>query len=150
MAAEVLTIEEGPDRIRLVAHYEAKNRAEVYRDWTEPDRLRSWWGPEAAVDLRPGGEYVFRWRKIDATLRGKYSLIEPDSRLEFTWAWDDAPESQTKVSLRFTSDGGAGSWLEVTQGPYRPEPQDQELRQQHLEGWRFHLPKIAGPSLHPT
>jgi uncharacterized protein YndB with AHSA1/START domain len=143
MPAEVRTIEEGPSEIRLVAHYPRRSPADVYRDWTDPERVRAWWGADAVLDLRIGGEYVFRWPKINAVLRGKYTCIDPDSRLEFTWAWDDEPDRPKDVKLRFTTDAALGSRLEVVHGPYTAEARDQELRQQHLDGWRFHLPKLA-------
>lgn len=72
MPADVEVSEEGPRRIRLFASYRDRSPSELWRDWTEPDRLHSWWGPEASLDLRVGGEYELRWSKIGATLRGKY------------------------------------------------------------------------------
>jgi uncharacterized protein YndB with AHSA1/START domain len=142
MGMEVEVVEDGPDRLRIVAHYRKRVPHEVYRDWVEPERIRAWWGPEATVDLEVGGEYVFRWTQINAVLRGKYTRIEADRRLEFGWAWDDEPERAKQVSLSFRSDGGTGTFLEVIQGPYSADERDQELRHQHLDGWRIHLPRL--------
>jgi uncharacterized protein YndB with AHSA1/START domain len=142
MSVDLETFEEGPSRIRLVAHYGGRTPADVYRDWVEPRRIQAWWGPEATVDLEIGGEYVFRWKKINAVLRGKYVRIETSQRLDFSWAWDDEPDRLKQVSLCFSSDGKSGTLLEVIQGPYSADARDRELRQQHLDGWRFHLPKL--------
>ena len=40
------------------------SRERVFRNWTEPEQLRRWWGPggftcpDAQVDLRTGGTYL--------------------------------------------------------------------------------------------
>ena len=146
MAVELETIEAGPNRIRIVAHLGGRTPADVYQDWVDPERVHSWWGPEATIDLVVGGEYVFRWRKIKAVLRGRYTRIETNHRLDFGWAWDDDPARPKQVSLSFSSDGESGTLLEVVHGPYSEDAKDQELRQQHLDGWRFHLPKLERES----
>jgi len=146
MAVELQTIEEGPDRIRIVAHIEGRAPADVFRDWVEPERVHLWWGPEATINLVIGGEYEFRWRKLNAVLRGRYTRIETNRRLDFGWAWDDDSARPKQVRLSFSSDGKSGTLLEVIHGPYSAESKDQELRQQHLDGWRFHLPKLGGDS----
>ncbi len=138
MSVNFQTIEEGPNRIRILARFRERTPSEVYRDWTEPDRLRAWWGPEAVLDLKVGGEYVFRWEKF-GVLRGRYTRIEPNHRLEFSWAWDEEPERQQQVSLLFRSDGESGTALELTHGPYSADSSGQDLRRHHLEGWRSHL-----------
>ncbi len=142
MACTLETLEEGPLRIRLVAHCETRAPDELFLDRVEPKRVHSWWGPEAKIDLRVGGEYVFRWTKINAVLRGRYVRIEPNHQLEFSWAWDDEPDRVKQVTLSIESDGWIATLLGVTHGPYSEDARDQELRQQHLDGWRFHLPKL--------
>jgi uncharacterized protein YndB with AHSA1/START domain len=146
LAVTVETIEEGPHRIRLRARIPGRTPSQVFQDWIDPGRIHAWWGPEATVDLREGGEYVFRWVKIGATLRGKYRRIEPPRRLEFSWAWDDDPDRPKEVSLQFRPSEDAGTLLEVTHEPYSADPRDQELKRDHLEGWRFHLPKLGAHS----
>jgi uncharacterized protein YndB with AHSA1/START domain len=143
MPVLVETLEDGPSQIRLRAHLPDRNPSQVYQDWTEAERIRAWWGPDATIDLREGGTYEFRWTKIDAVLRGKYTLLESGRRLDFSWAWADEPEREKQVSLRFLSDGKSGTLLEVTHGPYSEDARDAELRQQHLDGWKIHLPKLA-------
>jgi uncharacterized protein YndB with AHSA1/START domain len=144
------TIEDGPARIRLVAHIPGREPSEVYRDWSEAERVRAWWGPEASIDLRVGGGYEFRWSRLRATLRGRYTRIDRGRNLAFSWAWDEEPDRRSEVALEFRADGAGGTDLEVTQGPYSDDARDQALRQQHLDGWRYHLPKLAGPAGRPT
>ena len=51
-----------PDSVRLTRTIQAPPE-EVYRAWTEPDRLRRWFGPdgfevlEVELEARPGGRY---------------------------------------------------------------------------------------------
>jgi uncharacterized protein YndB with AHSA1/START domain len=145
MPGHVEVLEEGPQRIRVRVRFPDRTAAEVYRDWVDPTRVAAWWGPAATIDLRVGGSFEFRWPKIDAVLRGKYLRIEPGVRLDFTWTWDADPERQHTVALTFHDEHPSGSSLEVTQGPYSRDRRDEELRHQHLDGWKIHLPRLGGP-----
>ncbi len=139
MSVSFQTLEEGPDRIRILAHFVERLPSEVYRELTEPDRVCAWFGPaEAILNLKVGGEYVFRWEKF-GVLRGRYTCIEPSHRLEFSWAWDDDPVHQQHVSLLLRSDGKSGTELELKHGPYPADSASQDLRRHHLGGWRGHL-----------
>src|ERR1700735_5606656 len=70
----------------------------VFSLWTEPAQLMRWWAPDGyetsveALDTQPGG----RWRTtlhragIPAlALSGVYRIVEPPTRLAFSWAWED-------------------------------------------------------------
>lgn len=84
---------------------------EVWRAWTEPERLRQWWGPdnvtirECEVDLRVGGRFYIvmeageamgpykgtRW-PMDAT----FTVVEPTTRLAYTaTAWTESRKDMT-------------------------------------------------------
>src|SRR2546423_15173898 len=79
----------------------ASPREKVFRAWTEPEHLRSWWGPpgyetiEADVDLRPGGAYRLAMRKApDGApffLTGTYREVLPPERLAYTWTGEGTP-----------------------------------------------------------
>ncbi len=67
---------------------------EVFAAWTDPEMLRSWFGPEgvktesASVDLRVGGNYSFTMLLPDGQSvihRGEYRVIDKPNRLVFTW-----------------------------------------------------------------
>ncbi|HEV2111166.1 MAG TPA: SRPBCC domain-containing protein, partial [Gammaproteobacteria bacterium] len=67
---------------------------EVYAAWTEPSRLKEWWGPEgvacigAEMDLRVGGAYRIGNRFPDGKviwLAGSFEAIEPPRLLMYTW-----------------------------------------------------------------
>lgn len=66
----------------------------VFQAWTNPDELRNWFGPDPGglesvdVDLRVGGSWRFDYGVKNGEqniLRGRYLLIDPNRRLEFSW-----------------------------------------------------------------
>lgn len=84
---------------------------EVYRAWTQADRLARWFVPSSAfkvagatADVRPGGGYRLDLRSpqgVDGTVTGKYEQLIAPRRLVFTLAlsWGGAPASPTRVEV---------------------------------------------------
>lgn len=74
---------------------------EVWKAWTDPQRVMSWWGPEGytspecRIDLREGGKFVFAMRAPEemggqvSFSGGVYQRILPMERLEFTQGLTD-------------------------------------------------------------
>src|SRR5438045_9347366 len=77
--------------------------------WTEPERLKQWWGPGffetvfAQLDLRPGGRYELLLEPGPMRLVGEFREVTPPSRLVYTWRWSegvpDARESLVPVAV---------------------------------------------------
>lgn len=94
--------------------------AAVSRAWTDPARLARWMSPygdaEAIVDPRPGGSLriVMRGPGREIEHSGEFRLVEPPTRLVFTW------------QSEFT--GEAPSLVTVT---LRPHPEGTELKLVH-------------------
>jgi uncharacterized protein YndB with AHSA1/START domain len=77
-------------------------REKVWAAWTEPEHIKKWWGPkhftapEAKVDLRVGGKYLFamRWPESHGgeTIwsTGTYQEIVPHERIVATDSFADA------------------------------------------------------------
>jgi uncharacterized protein YndB with AHSA1/START domain len=61
--------------------------AEVWEALTEPERLEEWFASEASLDLRPGGEGIFRWGDGDER-RAVVRELEPEERLVLDWEDD--------------------------------------------------------------
>ncbi|HET7175358.1 MAG TPA: SRPBCC domain-containing protein, partial [Gammaproteobacteria bacterium] len=87
---------------------------QLFAAWTEPERLRRWWGPEgvecigAELDLRVGGAYRIGNRLPDGTvlwIAGVFESIEPPYRLRYTWGLGAAAESVERVTVRFERRG---------------------------------------------
>lgn len=73
-------------------------REAVWKAWTEPERIKKWWGPKpftapaARVDLRVGGKYVFDMRSPDGKdywSTGIYREIKPMERIVATDSFAD-------------------------------------------------------------
>lgn len=77
----------------------------VWKAFTEPKRLKEWWGPkgvtiiESKMDLRPGGSYHYAMRTSDGnTMWGKfvYREITPPSRMVFVNSFSDEAGGVTR------------------------------------------------------
>ena len=77
----------------------------VWKAFTEPKRLKEWWGPkgvtiiELKMDLRPGGSYHYAMRTPDGnTMWGKfvYREITPPSRMVFVNSFSDEAGGVTR------------------------------------------------------
>ena len=84
-------------------------REEAWEALTEPERLREWFANDVELDVRPGGEGMFRWDNgesrravVDEVAEGERLVLrwEDDSRVELEL--DDAPAG-TRVLVRETS-----------------------------------------------
>lgn len=118
----------------------------VFRAWTDPDKLKRWFGPgeleiiRAETDLRAGGRYVIVGRSPDGEehhVSGTYREVVPDQRLVFTWAWRSTPERESLVTIDIRPDGD-GSMLTLTHEQFFDEP----ARDRHQHGWTASLDKL--------
>ena len=116
--------------------------------WTEAERLKRWFGADAAdfermqVDVRVGG----RWRfdipgDPPSRLEGEYIVVEENARLVFSWrhvAGETAtPTSQVSVDFRATEGGCVVS--------LRHEGiQTESGRSGVSHGWRNSFERLAG------
>jgi uncharacterized protein YndB with AHSA1/START domain len=134
-------------RVRMTRTVPAP-REEVFRAWTDPERLKQWFGPgeftipEAEMDVRPGGEYLIVMQAPDGNrlrLKGAYREIQPPERLVFTWSWglmwDGAPDSVVTVEFR---EAGDATELVLTHGDF---DSDGELAP-YRGGWESGLDKL--------
>jgi len=82
----------------------------VFDAWSNPKHVPRWMlGPEGwtmpicEIDLRPGGEWHFVWRKSDGAemgMRGLYREIKPPDRLVSTESWGgEWPETLNTLTL---------------------------------------------------
>ena len=124
-------------------------RARVYEAWTDPAKLKEWFGPvhvrtQALIaDARVGGE--FRWDLITAegekmTVRGEYLELQPGRKIVFTWQWQDDEDWATYASVVTVelSDSEGGTELCLT---HEKLPNEQS-KEGHNRGWNSSLDKL--------
>jgi uncharacterized protein YndB with AHSA1/START domain len=94
--------------------------ANVFAAWTDPGRMAQWWGTSdftgtaCEIDLRAGGA----WRACMTSPAGEehwsggtYCIIDPPSRLSFTFAWEGAAGPPSEIDITFV---GSGTGTEMT------------------------------------
>ncbi len=114
--------------------------AEVFDAFVRADRITQWWGDEAALDPVEGGTYEVRWPAMEWTVRGRYTEVDPNRTLAFTWMWDHEPDTPERiVGITFAPDKN-GTELTLSHGNYTAA--DAEERQSHLDGWQHFLPRL--------
>jgi len=98
------------DREIVMTHVVDAPRALVFEAHTSPEHVPHWMtGPEGwtmpvcEIDLRPGGEWHFVWRRDDGSemdMRGRYREVDPPARLVNTESWGaDWPETLNTLVL---------------------------------------------------
>jgi uncharacterized protein YndB with AHSA1/START domain len=86
---------------------------QVWDAWTDPDELARWLqAPRETfeVNLRPDGRYRYTLVNESTGDRyptgGAYLVVEPPTRLDFSWGYPDAsPEESMLISLRLAPEG---------------------------------------------
>jgi uncharacterized protein YndB with AHSA1/START domain len=80
-------------------------RAKVWQAWTEPARLKQWWGPKGfkvhtcKLDLRPGGTFIYGMTAPDGSdMWGKfvYREVSAPEKLVFIVSFSDPQGGVTR------------------------------------------------------
>jgi uncharacterized protein YndB with AHSA1/START domain len=120
--------------------------AKVFAAWTDPEKIKSWFGPgaikstHAEFDLRVGGRYEIAAQSPDGEkhqVGGVVREIIRNEKLVYTWAWHSMPERESLVTVEFKPDG-AGTLLTLTHAQFADEP----ARDRHQHGWNGALDKL--------
>ncbi len=121
--------------------------ARVFEAWTQPEVLALWWGPhhtrvtEAEIDAREGAR--FRIVLVEDTgprheVSGTYAEIVPEQRLVFSWAWTNAPERVSRVTVEFRPIP-EGTEVTVTHDRFA----DEGTATRHRRGWTESLDRLT-------
>lgn len=114
----------GKKELHFERSYDASVDA-VWRAWTEPDRLRAWWGPkktavvECEIDLRLGGrlyvvteagEAMGKYAGTRWPMEGTFTVIEEPHRLAYeARSWTEGAEQTEAIhhlnDVTLTGDG---------------------------------------------
>lgn len=136
------TTVEKPDTTTLnIRRWMAAPPELLFRLWTQPEHLARWFGPEdyrkeaVTADLRVGGAWRITMAAPDGkkmSVGGVYDVIEPPSRLVFSWCWDNpdtGPGHVSRVTLTLEP-VGEGSLMTLLH-----ENLSEEQHASHGEGW---------------
>ncbi len=101
--------------VEKTLHFQA-SRERVWRAITDAGELAMWFGDEAELDLRKGGDGAMTWEN-----HGRYAMrveeVEAPRRLVWSWvhepgvAFDDAPATRVEWELTEREDGGTTLYL---------------------------------------
>jgi uncharacterized protein YndB with AHSA1/START domain len=122
--------------------------AVVFRAFSVPDELASWWGPAdftvPSLDFRPrtGERYRIEMKPPDGDafhLTGEFREVEPPARLAYTFVWEDPDpdDVETLVELSFRDVGGSTE-VALAQAAFKTEAR----RELHRNGWGDSFDKL--------
>ncbi len=120
--------------------------ARVFSAWTDPEKIKRWFGPgavqctHAEFDLRVGGRFEIAATSPDGEkhhVGGTIREVVPNAKLVYTWAWQSTPERELLVTVLFKPDGD-GTLLTLTHEQFV----DAEARDRHQHGWDGALDKL--------
>jgi uncharacterized protein YndB with AHSA1/START domain len=124
----------------------------VFDAWTSPDHVPQWmvgtggWDMVVCeVDLRPGGEWRYVWRRDDGTaemgMRGTYEEVDRPQRLVRTETFEGW-EGQTVNTLELSEDDGKTTITHTVRYPSKEE-RDKALQARMREGSSQSLDRLA-------
>ena len=111
----------------------------VFAYFQDSARWASWWGAGSTIDPRPGGKVYIRYPNNVEAL-GEVVEIAAPSRIVFTFGYASGTPmgpGESRVTIALAREG-AGTRLTLTH-----EVGDASSRDQHVQGWRFHLSVFA-------
>lgn len=126
--------------------------ATVFAAWTQPGILARWWGPHhttvqaAKIDARIGGRFrivLVEDNGVQHEVSGTYAEVAPPQRLVFSWAWSNAPERVSCVTVAFRPIA-EGTEVTLTHDRFA----DEGTATRHRRGWTESLDRLV--ALHPA
>ena len=111
----------------------------VFRYFTDSARWAAWWGAGSTIDPRPGGRVFVRYPE-GTEAAGEVIEVAPPSRFVFTYGYVSGTPvgpGATRVTISL-SHAARGTLLHL-----RHEFADTEVREQHVQGWRYQLSVFA-------
>lgn len=121
--------------------------ARVWTALTRADQLSAWFGTQASIDLRPGGEVIFTWDGSTGprgTHRGVIEAVEPPTRFTFRWQSnaDNLPMTRVEFMLEPHSEG---TRLRLVESGFASLPAELRgsLHERNTRGWQRGLGELA-------
>ncbi|MBV9095304.1 MAG: SRPBCC domain-containing protein [Streptosporangiaceae bacterium] len=135
-----------PDRIERTVEL-AHPPEKVWAAITTAEGLGTWFGDEAAIDLRPGGAARMRWTEEGFTAQMRVERVEQPRVFGFTWGIYGLPaDDPRRTYVEFTLEpAGAGTRLTVVESGFAQLPEDihRKAYDGNTEGWAKELGELA-------
>ena len=135
-----------PDRIERTVEL-AHPPEKVWAALTTAEGLAAWFGNEAAIDLRPGGQAWMRWAGEGFTAQMQVERVEEPAVFGFTWHIFGLPEDDPRRTyVEFTLEpAGTGTRLTVVESGFAQLPEDAHGKAYdgNAEGWAKELGELA-------
>ena len=121
--------------------------AAVFAAWTDPEKIKHWWGPDgmttflAEIEPRVGGRFhVAMTDKEGEThdVSGVYKAFVPGEKFVMSWAWITTPDRVSQLSVTVKADGN-----ETILTLLHEQFADDAARVGHTRGWTQALDKLA-------
>ncbi|GLR72829.1 SRPBCC family protein [Agaribacter marinus] len=121
--------------------------SEVYKAFSDPERIAKWWAPGKLSVCRYVGEVAEgeQFRLVmqsddgfQQSVEGMYNTVETNKRVSFTWRWEDTHE-MTKVSVSFEPQKNQNTKFELSQNGFKYH--NDMLQQQYA--WLDCLEKLS-------
>jgi len=119
---------------------------------TEPQNITRWFANEVELDLRPGGDVVFRFDSgVDG--KGVVEKVEPPNLFAFRWISPEPGRDMEAAQGHYTTvefslqTQGEGTLLRVVEFGFAAlegtEAENAELAERHFGGWGMFLERLA-------
>jgi uncharacterized protein YndB with AHSA1/START domain len=136
---------EGTHRV-LVRRRMPAPREVVFEAWIDPEGIREWMCPgdvtsaEAVLDVRVGGSFriAMKTRAKDYVHTGTYLVVEPPSKLVFTWSEVDNASATTLVTVEFFPHGDESELVITHEKFIKPD-----VAKRYESGWGTIADKFA-------
>jgi uncharacterized protein YndB with AHSA1/START domain len=114
-------------------------RETVFRYFTDSGRFAAWWGQGSTIEPRPGGIVHIRYPNA-IVAGGEVVEIVPPERIVFSYGFESGQPipigaSRVTITLEETTSG--------TLVKLRHELPNAEVRDEHVQGWRYQLAVFA-------
>jgi uncharacterized protein YndB with AHSA1/START domain len=116
----------------------------VWEALTSADGIRSWFGDEAEIDLRSGGEARFGWSEYESSSHAIVVDVERPTRFSYRWTAGGAERADTGPStlVEFTLVGSSeGTKVTVLESGFASLPAEimEETLKENTSGWQAEI-----------
>ncbi|ONI80342.1 ATPase [Saccharothrix sp. ALI-22-I] len=134
-----------PDRIERTMEL-AHPPVKVWAALTTAEGLGAWFGNEATIDLRPGGEARMKWTD-GPEVQLRVERVEEPTVFGFTWHIYGLPEDDPRRTyVEFTLEPvGAGTRLKVVESGFAQLPENcyGKAFEANTQGWMSELGELV-------